>query len=51
MMTAYDFLSVDDVLYIHRRQLERFGGGDGLRASKAQKVPTPALCIEMQLFH
>ena len=30
-MTHYDFLSVADVLYIHRRQLQVFGGGDGLR--------------------
>lgn len=30
-MTDYDFLSLDDVLHIHQRQLERYGGGDGLR--------------------
>ncbi len=26
-----DFLSLDDALYIHKRQLDRFGGGDGMR--------------------
>jgi hypothetical protein len=26
-----EFLDLDDVLLIHRAQLVRFGGGDGLR--------------------
>lgn len=30
-MSDYDFLSLEDVLHIHQRQLKRYGGGDGVR--------------------
>jgi len=30
-MTAPEFLDVSDIVEIHRRQLEEFGGRDGLR--------------------
>lgn len=52
-MIGYDFLSIDDVLYIHKRQLEVFGGGDGLRDKGLlqSSIEMPQSGVGEQYFH
>jgi len=48
-----DFLSVDDVLVLHERQLERYGGAAEVRDAKAldAAVATPRATFDGDLLH
>ena len=52
-MTTPDFLSVDEVLYLHEVQLSRYGGGSGLRDPGALEsaVAMPRASFEGDLLH
>ena len=52
-MTTPDFLSVDEVLYLHEVQLSRYGGGSGLRDLGALEsaVAMPRASFDGDLLH
>ena len=50
---SFDFLSVDEVLELHRLQLERYGGAPGLRdlGLLESAVAQPAATFEAEYLH
>jgi len=52
-VTTPDFLSVNEVLYLHEVQLSRYGGGSGLRDSGALEsaVAMPRASFDGDLLH
>jgi len=48
-----DFLTIDDVLYIHKNSLELYGGGEGIRDLNLLEsaIAQPTMKIDSQYLH